>query len=231
MCSFWDFSLLQANKSVYHNFMDAGRRHDFLSQTENFYTYQANSMSFMFMPVLVPLDLTRMTRRCYTYKKPQPFIKKAVQEPVQVLPCMEILFWMSNKPAFFWRETLSLSSNTVYCAKILEKLVWSKAFIVLAYKICRNMKGPVEKSLTHDFPFLIGYYMRYNINRFPDYYNSCSHIVTPQGKCKPQLCSSRLGNCDLQFNFYAILVTSICIPTSLLLDNFPRYVWKLYLVR
>lgn len=35
----------------------------FLGQTEDLFThYLANSMSFMFMPVLVPSDLTRITR-------------------------------------------------------------------------------------------------------------------------------------------------------------------------
>lgn len=43
--------------------MNANRRSDFLGQRQDFFThYTAKGMSFMFMPVLVTSDLTRMAR-------------------------------------------------------------------------------------------------------------------------------------------------------------------------
>ena len=59
--------------------MDAGRRHDFLGQGQDFFTHHtANGMSFMFMTVLLGSHKNdkEHTGRCYTYRKPQHFIKK-----------------------------------------------------------------------------------------------------------------------------------------------------------
>lgn len=108
--------------------MDAGRRHDFLGQRQDFFThYTANGMSFTFMPVLlVPSDLTRMTRSTQVdaiYRKPQPFIKRPHKNLPKSCPIGRQYSECQRNLPFLWRETLSLSSKAIYSVKIPERLI------------------------------------------------------------------------------------------------------------